>query len=140
MAAWALRCLREGFSTPGVRWIACPGPQAGSPRRRLGLPVYPNLYESAWAGDMSDDTQTTRLGNLYTHDPFDKVYGWYKQQMPAGSETSESAASNHTTDDGDRAVMFDIGTTAGPKSKRVMITQNKGDGQTIIVLSDHITK
>jgi hypothetical protein len=106
----------------------------------LGLPVYPNVFESAWVGNMSDDTQTTRQGNMSTHDAFDKVYAWYKQKMPAGSEGGEASASNHLTDDGDHAAMFQIGTTADPKSKMVMITQNKGDEATIVVLIDHTTK
>jgi len=137
--------LTAGHSTaaPGAAASTAgkaPGAADHADLHTLGLPVYGSVYESSWVGNFSDDTQTTRQGNLSTHDPFAKVYSWYKSQMPAGSEGSEAAASNHVTDDGEHAALFQIGTTADPKSKMVMITQGKGDDATIIVLTDHVTK
>lgn len=106
----------------------------------IGLPLYPNVYESGWTGNFSDDKQAARVGQMSTHDTFDQVYSWYKERMPAGSESPEAAASNHTTDEGDRIALFDVGSTADAKMTRVMLARDKADNYTIINLSGHTTK
>jgi hypothetical protein len=128
-----------GTASPAAA-ASAPGAADHADLRSLGLPIYARVDESSWAGNFSDDTQTTRQGNLSTHDSFDQVYQWYKGQLPAGAEGGEAAASNHTTDEGERAAMFQLGTTADPKSKMVMITRGKSDESTIIVLLNHTTK
>jgi hypothetical protein len=106
----------------------------------IGLPLYPNVFESAWTGNFSDDKEAARVGQMSSHDTFDQVYRWYKDRMPASSESAEAAASNHTTDDGDRVALFDVGTTADARMTRVMLMRDKSDDYTIINLSAHSTK
>ncbi len=119
-------------STPGAGTLADLTP--------IGLPIYPNVYESGWTGNFSDDKQAARIGQMSSHDAFDKVYGWYSERMPAGSETKEAAASNHTTDEGDRMAVFEVGTTADASMTRVLLIRDKADDHTIINLSGHTTK
>ena len=117
-----------------------PGAQPLADLSALGLPVYPNVYESGWTANLGDDKEAARVGQMSTHDTFDQVYRWYKERMPAGSESAEAAASNHTTNEGDRMALFEIGTTADAKSSRVVLSRDKADDYTIINLAGHTTK
>jgi hypothetical protein len=113
----------------------------------LGLPIYPTVYESGWtAGDpavnaaMGAAASTLRVGQMSTHDSFDDVYAWYRKQMPAGSESEAAAASNHTTDDGDRMAVFEVGTNGDPAYQRIMLLHGKADDYTVINLAGHVSK
>ena len=117
-----------------------PGAEPLADLSALGLPLYPNVYESGWTGNFSDDKQASRVGQMSTHDTFDQVYRWYKERMPAASESAEAAATNHTTDEGDRMAVFVVGTAGDAKSSRVMLIRSKADAYTIINLGDHATK
>jgi hypothetical protein len=55
------------------------------PSRFAGRPLYPNVYESGWTGNFSDDKQATRVGQMSSHHAFDKVYGWYSERMSGRS-------------------------------------------------------
>ncbi len=123
-----------------------PGSSTNAPGSTLadlsatGLPIYPTVFESAWTGDVSTDKEAARIGQMSSHDSFDKVYDWYRQHMAAGTETKEAAASNHTTDEGDRMAVFQTGETSDTKMSRVMILRGKNDDYTIINLASHVTK
>ena len=136
--------LSSGHPSPAATSAASkpstPGTAALADLSSIGLPLYPNVYESGWTGNFSDDKQAARVGQMSTHDTFDQVYRWYKERMPAGSESPEAAASNHTTDEGDRMAVFDAGTTGDAKMKRVMLMRDKADNYTIINLSGHTNK
>jgi hypothetical protein len=105
-----------------------------------GLPIYPTVFESAWTGEASTDKEAARIGQMSSHDSFDTVYAWYRQHMPAGTEPEAAAASNHTTDEGDRMAVFQIGETSDARMSRVMLLRGKNDGYTIINLASHVTK
>ena len=65
---------------------------------------------------------------LKTSDAFDKVYAWYKSQMPAGSAQMQST-------NGDTSVAeFQIGKETDKEQKSVTITSDK-DGTSIMLIS-----
>ena len=106
----------------------------------MGLPLYPTVFESAWTGNFGTDKEAARIGQMSSHDSFDKVYAWYHEHMPAGTEPSAAAASNHTTDEGDRMAVFQTGETSDATMSRVMVLRGKADDYTIINLATHVTK
>jgi hypothetical protein len=115
----------------------------------MGIPLYPNVVESGWTdteairllvGKPKLDTPRMRNGEMSTKDSFDVVYAWYRKQMPSGSEPAAAAASNHTTDDGDRMALFEAGTNGDPTYQRVMILRGKNDEYTLVNLSGLVAK
>ena len=95
---------------------------------KLGLPVYPGASQKD-SGGMS--TETTRGSSqvvmMTTPDSFDKVYAWYKGQMPAGTEKM------HFTTPGGALASFVIGASGAKEQKSVMLTSGKD--KTSIMLS-----
>ena len=87
---------------------------------KLGLPVYPGADASqntGWTGSGKEGSGTVAM--LTTKDTFDKVYDWYKSQMPAGSEKLK------TTSDSGSMAMFQIGKEGDKEQKVVTITGEK---------------
>ena len=118
-------------------------PAAAAPLEDLspmGLPLYPSVFESAWTGNLGNAKEAAHICQMSSHDSFDKVYAWYHEHMPAGTEPSAAAASNHTTDEGDRMAVFQTGETSDATMSRVMVLRGKADDYTIINLATHVTK
>jgi hypothetical protein len=89
----------------------------------LGLPVYPGAKPS--------DTNSVSMSNmakgeggqlvmLTTDDPFDKVYDFYKGQMPNGSQKMKMASG------GMQMATFQVGERGAKDSKTVMIQESNG--------------
>ena len=115
----------------------------------MGIPLYPTVVESGWTdteamrvlvGKEKLDTPRMRNGEMSTKDSFDDVYAWYRKQMPSGSEPAAAAASTHTTDDGDRMALFEVGTNGDPAYQRVMILRGKNDAYTLVNLSGRVSR
>jgi hypothetical protein len=74
---------------------------------KTGLPLYPGATSAASGANGSGQAGTV----LTTDDSFDKVYAWYKDHMPAGSEKAKlsaggmSSATFQTTGDGGKQVV-----------------------------------
>jgi hypothetical protein len=88
----------------------------------LGLPVYPGAKQDENAMSM---TSSTKSGSgsmilLTTDDPFDKVYEYYKSQMPAGTEKMKVASGDT------QMASFQVGETGAKDAKSVMISASKG--------------
>jgi hypothetical protein len=83
----------------------------------LGLPIYPGAQPN---GNGSLSTQTAQgsaqLLTMQTTDPFDKVYAYYHDKMPAGTEKS------HVNVAGNQMASFQIGATTDKVQKTVSIT------------------
>jgi hypothetical protein len=87
---------------------------------KLGAPVYPGATANA-NGSLSAVTpkSATYVASFNTPDDFEKVYGFYKAQMPAGSEQlkaivgADSAARFQTGDADKDQVTVNISTKAG---------------------------
>jgi hypothetical protein len=95
---------------------------------KLGLPVYPGANPSENVGYAGSNAQGSgAMVVLTTKDGFDKVYGWYKGQMPAGSEKMKTSS-----DTGSMAV-FQIGKESDKTQKVVTITS--GTDSTSIMLT-----
>ena len=81
------------------------------------IPNYPGATTAA-SGSGSNMGQTASGTVLTTDDSFDKVYSWYQQHMPAGSEKSHVTAPI-------QSAVFTLG-TAGQEESSVTITVQGG--------------
>jgi len=96
---------------------------------KLGLPVYPGATTGE-GGAMAGQSQqgSGAMVILKSTDSFDKVYAWYKAQMPAGSQQMESTS-------GDSSVAeFAVGKEGDKDQKSVTITSGT-DGTSIMLIS-----
>ena len=96
----------------------------------LGLPVYPGATPSK-SGAFSSQTKMggAQVVTLETTDPFDKVYAFYHEKMPAGSEkmkVSEGGASMAT---------FQIGSDKDKSHKGVSIVAAAGKTNITLMVS-----
>jgi hypothetical protein len=88
------------------------------------IPTYPGAVTQA-AGSSSGMGAGTAAGKVMsTADSFDKVYKWYQQNMPAGSEKA------HVTAPVESAV-FTIG---NPGEEQTSVTINSVAGKTMITI------
>lgn len=95
---------------------------------KLAIPVYPGANKSDDSGgySMSGKEGSAQVVMLTTPDSFDKVYAWYKAQLPKGAETMK--VSNGGTD----MAQFATGVQSNDQST-VMIEAK--DGKTQILIS-----
>jgi hypothetical protein len=108
---------KEGTATYG---------QGAVDMAKLGLPVYPGA-EATTANYSAQGVQGSgQVVVLTTADPFAKVEGWYKAQMPAGSEKM------NMTSGGTSIADFAEGTSSDKQQKIVQISAS--DGKTSIML------
>ncbi len=97
----------------------------------LGLPVYPGA--TAQTGYTGSNAQSSgALVELTTKDSFDKVYAWYKGQLPAGAEKIKTSSAS-----GDMAV-FQVN-KEGEKTQKVITITASSDG-TMIQLAGGTSK
>jgi hypothetical protein len=88
------------------------------------LPTYPGALIQA-SGSSSNSASSAAGKVMSTDDSFDKVYAWYQQKMPAGSEKS------HITSPVESAV-FTIGDLGNGQSSLTLSTQG---GKTMITIA-----
>lgn len=94
---------------------------------KLGAPVYPGAEKSDEGGYSVQGTQgNAAMAAFKTSDDFEKVYQWYKSNMPAGSEKMKMA------NGGESLATFGVEDSKGETS--VMIT-SKTAGETDILIS-----
>jgi hypothetical protein len=70
---------------------AAGAPSAAASAAAGQVPSYPGAVTEA-SGSSSNMGQSAAGTVMTTDDPFDKVYTWYQQNMPAGSEKSHTTA------------------------------------------------
>ncbi len=100
----------------------------------IGLPVYPGATAADNGSVSVSDTskgQGSQVVVMTTTDPFDKVYEYYKGQMPSGSEKMKVSSG-----DSDIA-QFQVGDSDAKDQKVVMITGAKGK---VTIELTHVTK
>lgn len=100
---------------------------------KLGAPVYPG----AQASQQGSITNISAKGNsiiaaFKTTDAFDKVYEYYKQQMPAGSEKTKISGANGSV------AAFQVGDDNAADQVTVQVTTDKPNETDILIT--HITK
>jgi len=87
------------------------------------VPAYPGAVTQA-SGSGSNMGATATGTVMSTDDPFDKVYAWYQQHLPSGSEKS------HVTAPVESAV-FTLGATGGEQTS---VTLTASGGKTMITI------
>jgi hypothetical protein len=89
----------------------------------IGLPLYPGATQSD-EGSMSLSHSANGEGGqvlvMTTGDDFDKVYDFYRSQMPAGSEKLKMSSG------GSQMASFQVGDTGAKDSKSVVIRASNG--------------
>jgi hypothetical protein len=106
----------SGMSSPAA--AASPGSADNSGAAASEPPSYPGAMTQA-AGSSSNMGQTAAGKVLMSDDSFDKVYQWYQQNMPAGSEKSHVTA---------------------PIQSAVFMIGDPGKGQTSVTITTSGTK
>ena len=123
--------LRNTVKVSNKQGTAIIGRGAVDPKG-LGLPLYPGAIQ-AQTGALVTHTKegTNHVVSLTTKDAFDKVYQWYKRQLPNGSEQTHMEAA------GGSVASFVLGRLNDPDQKSVVITQS---AETTTILLTHIKK
>lgn len=99
---------------------------------KLGAPIYPGATASDSGGvSVNSDKGTGDMVAFKTSDPFDKVYEFYKRQMPKDSEKMKFAQGDSSM------ATFQIGQDADAENTSVMITAKAGETDILIT---HRTK
>jgi len=95
----------------------------------LGLPIYPGAQPNG-NGSLSSETSQgkSQMLTMETADPFDKVYAFYKDKMPAGSEKSHVAMA------GNQMAGFQIGSNTDKVQKSVTITASGGKTSILLMV------
>ena len=93
----------------------------------LGLPIYPGAQPNG-NGSLSSETSEgkSQMLTMETADSFDKVYAFYKDKLPAGSEKT------HVSMAGNQMASFQVGANTDKVQKSVTITA--AGGKTSILL------
>jgi hypothetical protein len=102
-------------SSAAATSAAQPGAAATTAAAPGEIPNYPGATTQA-SGSSSNMGQSASGSVLMTDDSFDKVYAWYQQHMPAGSEKS------HVTSPIESAV-FTIGNPGSDQTSLTITTQ-----------------
>lgn len=101
---------------------------------KLGAPLYPGATPDGDGGSMTLTTGegTSSRAALKSTDPFDKVYDYYKAQMPSGSEKFKMSSGGSST------AMFQVGDSDAKETVIVTISGKDGDPTSIAI--DHEVK
>jgi hypothetical protein len=100
---------------------------------KLGAPVYPGASsEQQGSITTSSDKGTSTLAAFKTPDAFDKVYAFYKQQLPAGAEKMKMSSGNGSV------ASFQVGDEGAADQVTVQVTSDKPSETDILIT--HVTK
>jgi hypothetical protein len=93
----------------------------------LGVPIYDGASQDEGALSVTGAKGSAQMAAFTTPDSFDKVYAFYKNKLPAGSEKMK-------VDEGDSSVAEFVtgGGKAGETQTMVMISK-KGDKTSIVI-------
>ena len=101
------------------------GDQTSAAKATGDIPSYPGAKTEAAGSNAMSGSGMAAGKVLSTTDDFDKVYGWYQKNMPAGSEKSHM-------DTPIKSAVFMTG-EAGKDQQSVTITTN--NGKTMITIA-----
>lgn len=99
-------------------------PEASASSAAGTIPTYPGAVTQA-SGSSNNMMGSAAGSVMSTDDSFDKVYAWYQQNMPAGSEKS------HVTSPIESAVF----TVGEPGSGQTSVTITTSGGKTMITVA-----
>jgi len=97
---------------------------------KLGAPVYPGAAsDDNGSVSIAGATEHAAMASFKTSDDFDKVYQYYKGQMPSGSEKLKMAAGDTQT------AMFVVGDDKNPKAEQTSVQIQGKAGETDIMIT-----
>jgi hypothetical protein len=136
VAAATLVACGGGKSSDQSSAAATTGPEAAATdaggttaATTTALPEYPGATQEAAGATGAGAMGSSAAKILSTTDAFDKVYKWYQDKMPKGSEKA------HTTMGGINSAVFMLG-EAGKDQQTVTITTSPGQaGKTMITIA-----
>jgi len=100
---------------------------------KLGAPIYPGATQSSdqAAANINVASGSSALAAFSTSDSFDKVYSWYKERMPAGSEKARFTQGTSS--------MAEFVTGQQPTGQTMVMVTQKG-AQTQITITHSVQK
>ncbi len=97
---------------------------------KLGVPMYPGASsEDAASVSGTAGGTTGSVVTFKTNDDFEKVYQWYKSQLPAGSEKLKTTTTESS------AAMFSIEDKAKNTTTNVQLASQGGSTGTTILIT-----
>jgi hypothetical protein len=93
----------------------------------LGVPVYTGATQQEGGYSITDAQGGGQVVALKTPDAFDKVYAFYKSQLPPSAETMK------TESNGSAYALFRVGTDKNGAT--IVLEQKQGDATTTIVIT-----
>lgn len=100
---------------------------------KMNLPVYPGATQSEGGYSYNGSSGGGQMASLTTSDGFQKVYGWYKSHLPAGSQKM-------MTTSGDSSVAEFVIAQAGNGSPATAIMISSHGNQTSILMTKGTSK
>jgi len=97
---------------------------------KLGVAIYPGAQQQQGSFAISGQTSSGQMVSFKTTDGFDKVYGWYKSQLPPAAQQMKMDAN------GTSFAQFVSGDKANATT--IMIT-SKGATETDILITKSVT-
>lgn len=95
---------------------------------KIGAPVYPGAQQGDGGFSVSAANGNQQMVTLTTTDDFDKVYDWYKSQLPKEAEKMKMAS-------GDNSVAeFAVGGDAKGDVQTAVTITGKKDGTSIMIV------
>lgn len=100
---------------------------------KLGAPIYPGAESNQQGSISSTNAQAaTVIAAFKTADSFDRVYDFYRQQLPAGSERMKVAGGNGSV------ATFQIGSPKTADEVSVQVSSDKPSETDILIT--HVTR
>jgi hypothetical protein len=95
---------------------------------KLGVPIYPGVQQQQGSFAISGQQGSGQLVTFKSTDGFDKIYAWYKSQLPAGAEqmkmdSNGTSVAQFTSGDKTNATSIMI-TSKGPSETDILITKS----------------
>lgn len=99
---------------------------------KLGAPIYPGAEGNQQSSISSSNAGTaTLIAAFKTADSFDQVYGYYRQQLPPGSERMKVAGGNGSV------ATFQVGNAKSADEVSVQVSSDKPNETDILIT--HVT-
>ncbi len=95
---------------------------------KLGVPLYAGATQDEGALSVTGARGSAQMATFTTSDPFEKVYGFYKSKMPAGSEKMK-------VEQGDSSVAEFVTGSGKPGEAQTMVMIGRKAGKTSIVIT-----
>jgi hypothetical protein len=97
---------------------------------KLGIPVYPGMVQAGNGSYQMTTSNGSALATYSSADSFDKVYAFYKSQLPADAEQMKTPAmAVFKTPVGSDTAMIELLSKSGQPGTEILVTRTKPQSQ-----------